>query len=163
MTESLANIEPTTITDAALSDLVFTLLEPHGFSQFENRFVKHTDETDLLITLQKSCCSSVHNLNLAVVINQLLGPDALDETPAWGHLQTRLCILAENDLMLALDSMEPMTTGARRDIIAEAWSEHGLPWLLKLGTLDGIRTAIKAGEINPKHHPLGSEDYAFLL
>ncbi|GEM_PF-949284 len=162
LTENLANNAPTTITDADLSKMVFTLLEPHGFSQYENRLVKANGETMLLITLQKPCCSSVHNLNLAVVVNQLVA-DGVAQTPTWGHLQTRLCLLAENDLPLALDSMEPMAAVSRREIISEALSKQGLPWLNKLGNLAGIRAAIKTGEVNPKHHPLGSEDYSVLL
>jgi len=153
----------TTILDPALSNLVFALLQPHGFGQNENRFVKNLDDTTWLITLQKSCCSSVHNLNLAVVVNQLLNRSAGAEETRWGHLQTRLCLLAESDLMLALDTMEPMAYTERQRIIAAALADFGLPWLEQFGSLDSIRQAIKSGALNPKHHPLGGEDFATLL
>jgi hypothetical protein len=148
----------TTISDEELQALVYEILADHGFVRMQNKLYKEEADTTLLVTVQKSCCSSASNINLAVFIPSLVEAVTEPRSLSWGHLQTRLCVLSEdNDLFLALDIMEPMTDDERRAIIERAMKDFGLPWFDNLNSKAKIKSEIENGALNPKHHPLGSQ------
>lgn len=148
----------TTITDQELQALVYEILADENFVRVQNRLYREQSETTLLVTVQKSCCSSANNINLAVFIPSLVESATEARSLSWGHLQTRLCVLSDdNELFLALDTMEPMTAERRRAIIERAFKTHGLPWFNALASKSAIKSEIESGAINPKHHPLGSQ------
>jgi hypothetical protein len=133
----------------ALVTAVSKALKAAGFTKRGDSWYLDTADAVQVVNLQKSTRGDQHYINLAIWVKAL--GDNPHPREHEGHVRIRLTSLPGVDrgaLEQALNlEIAATDLDAKAKVVEEGLIRHALPFLRSLGTLDGLTTAIRNGQL----------------
>lgn len=137
------------MTSAEFMKLVIKILHPLGYRRKSSRWYRDTDECRLILFVQKSRWGG-GKLYIELSV-QVLAPNDDRDLSHW-DINRRLSLYEDDRpyfLMDLLDLGSDISDDSREEGLRWVLADVAVPWVEKLGTVEGIRGALDESKLHP--------------